>query len=105
MTYAEKHWGDCSNAVAYQFNFVKLCYGYPSDCYNDYFELCPKCESVIKQKRDYEYPKSSFSKNKDYYLLDTYDSGVSEKLKRICLILGFQKTISDPFIQEITMKS
>ena len=28
-TYAEKKWGDCSKAVAYQFNFVKLVYGYP----------------------------------------------------------------------------
>lgn len=37
MTYAEKKWGDCSKAVAYQFNFVKLVYGYPTDCYDDYF--------------------------------------------------------------------
>lgn len=33
MTYAEKKWGDCSNAVAYQFNFVKLVYGYSDDCW------------------------------------------------------------------------
>lgn len=81
MTYAEKKWGDCSKAVAYQFNFVKLVYRYSADCYDDYFYLCPKCKNEVEQKKDYEYPKSSFPKNKDYYLLDTYDSGVSEKLK------------------------
>ena len=81
MTYAEKKWGDCSKAVAYQFNFVKLVYGYPTDRYIDYYYLCPKCECCIAQRKDYEYPKSSFPKNKDYYLFDTYDSGVSEKLR------------------------
>ena len=88
MTYAEKKWGNCSNAVAYQFNFVKLVYRYSADCYDDYFYLCPKCKNEIKQKKDYEYPKSSFPKNKDYYLLDTYDSGVSEKLKNDMLKFG-----------------
>lgn len=92
MTYAEKKWGDCSKAVAYQFNFVKLVYGYPTDCYDDYFYLCPKCKNEIKQKKDYEYPKSSFPKNKDYYLLDTYDSGVSEKLKNDMLEFGIAES-------------
>lgn len=31
-TFAEKTWGDCSKAVAYQFNFVKLVYRYSADC-------------------------------------------------------------------------
>lgn len=87
-TYAQKKWGDCSKAVAYQFNFVKLVYGYSSDCYDDYFYLCSKCKNEIEQKKDYEYPKSSFPKNKDYYLLDTYDSGVSDKLKNDMLEFG-----------------
>ena len=87
-TYAQKKWGDCSKAVAYQFNFVKLIYGYSTDCYDDYFYLCPACETEIKQKKDYEYPKSSFPKNKDYYLLDTCDSGVSEKLRSDMLDFG-----------------
>ena len=87
-TYAEKKWGNSSKAVAYQFNFVKLVYRYSADCYDDYFHLCPKCKNEIKQKKDYEYPKSSFPKNKDYYLLDTYDSGVSEKLKNDMLEFG-----------------
>lgn len=88
MTYAEKKWGNCGKAVAYQFNFVKLVYRYSADCYDDYFYLCHKCKNEIKQKKDYEYPKSSFPKNKDYYLLDTYDSGVSEKLKNDMLEFG-----------------
>lgn len=88
MTYAEKKWGNCEKAVAYQFNFVKLVYGYSTECYDDYFYLCPECQSEIKQKKDYEYPKSAFPKNKDYYLLDTYDSGVSEKLKNYMLDFG-----------------
>ncbi len=92
MTYAEKKWGNCSKAVAYQFNFVKLVYRYSADCYDDYFHLCPKCKNEIKQKKDYEYPKSSFPKNKDYYLLDTYDSGVSEKLKNDMLEFGIAES-------------
>lgn len=92
MTYAEKKWGDCSKAVAYQFNFVKLVYRYSADCYDDYFYLCPKCKNEVEQKKDYEYPKSSFPKNKDYYLLDTYDSGVSEKLKNDMLEFGIAET-------------
>lgn len=92
MTYAEKKWGDCSKAVAYQFNFVKLVYGYPIDCYDDYFYLCPKCKNEVEQKKDYEYPKSSFPKNKDYYLLDTYDSGVSEKLRNDMIEFGIAES-------------
>lgn len=92
MTYAEKKWGDCSKAVAYQFNFVKLVYRYSADCYDDYFYLCPKCKNEVEQKKDYEYPKSSIPKNKDYYLLDTYDSGVSEKLKNDLLEFGIAES-------------
>lgn len=86
-TFAEKHWGDCSKAVAYQLNFVQMCNSYPTDCYNDYYELCPECGSDMRQNRDYEYPKSSFSK-KDYYQLDTYDMCVSEKLKKDMFAFG-----------------
>ena len=50
MTYAEKKWGDCSKAVAYQFNFVKLVYGYPTDRYIDYYYLCPKSVALRKEK-------------------------------------------------------
>lgn len=91
MTYAEKKWGNCEKAVAYQFNFVKLCYGYSNDCYNDYFYLCSKCGRPIKQKKDLECPKSSFPKNKDYYLLFTYDSGISKKLRNDMLDFGIEK--------------
>lgn len=90
-TFAEKTWGDCSKAVAYQFNFVKLVYRHSADCYDDYFYLCSKCKNEIKQKKDYEYPKSSFPKNKDYYLFDTYDSGVSEKLRNDMIEFGISE--------------
>ena len=53
---------------------------------------CPKCKNEVEQKKDYEYPKSSFPKNKDYYLLDTYDSGVSEKLKNDLLEFGIAES-------------
>ncbi len=90
MTYAEKHWGNCDNAVAYQLNFVQLCYGYDSDMYNDYYKLCEKCCYAETQKRDYEYPKGGFSK-KDYYLLDTYDSGVSQEMMEDIIAFGVAK--------------
>lgn len=94
-TYAEKNWCDCSKAVAYSLNFVQLCYGYGNDRYGDYFELCPACGHEIRQIKDYEYPKSGFSK-KDYYLLDTYEYGVSEKLKTDMLNFGISPEIFKP---------
>lgn len=89
-TYAEKMWGDCSKAVAYQLNFVQLCYGYGTDCYDDYYDLCPKCGYAITQNKDYEYPKGTFSK-KDYYILDTYDYGVSKELAEYMFCFGVSK--------------
>ena len=86
-SYAEKKWGNCKNAVAYQFNFVQFCYGYGNDCYDDYYNLCKSCGHAVNQSRDYEFPKSSFSK-KDYYILDTYDYGVSAELMQHMLDFG-----------------
>lgn len=94
-TYAEKNWGDCSKAVAYSLNFVQLCYAYGNDRYADYFELCPKCGHEIRQRKPYEYPKSGFSK-KDYFLLDTYEYGVSGKLKADMLDFGVLPEIFKP---------
>lgn len=64
MTYAEKKWGNCSKAVAYQFNFVKLVYRYSADCYDDYFYLCPKCKNEIKQKKTMNIRNRHFRKIK-----------------------------------------
>ncbi|MGN1442948.1 MAG: hypothetical protein ACI4XE_03775 [Acutalibacteraceae bacterium] len=94
-TYAEKNWGDCSKAVAYSLNFVQLCYAYESDCYADYFELCSSCGHEIRQIKPYEYPKSGFSK-KDYFLLDTYEYGVSDKLKADMIAFGVPSEIFKP---------
>ena len=90
MTFAEKNWGNCEKAVAYQLNFVQLCYGYGNDCYDDYYNLCPHCGHATTQKKDYEYPKRGFSK-KDYYLLDTYDYGVSCEMMEYMLSFGIAK--------------
>ncbi len=89
-TFAEKNFGDCSKAVAYALNFVQMCYSYGSDCYDDYYDCCQYCDSSIRQSRDYEYPKSTFSK-KDYYILDTYDFGVSEKMKNEMMSFGISE--------------
>lgn len=89
-TFAEKKWGNCNNAVAYQFNFIQFCYGYETDCYDDYYSLCDKCGYAINQKKDYEFPKSGFSK-KDYYILDTYDYGVSTGLMQYMVDFGVSK--------------
>lgn len=101
LTYAEKKWGNCDSAVAYQLNFVKFCYGYDSDSYDDYYILCEKCKSSMTQKKNYEYPKSSFSKNKDYYILDTYDFAVSKELMEYMLAFGVSK---DNFMPIFTRK-
>ncbi len=90
MTFAEKNRGkeNCKKAVAYGLNFVQMCYGYENDLYYDYFSTECECKLKKKQIKDYEYPKSGFSK-KDYYLLDTGDKCVSEKLKSDLISLGF----------------
>lgn len=86
-TYAQKQWGDCSAAVAYSLNFVQMCY--MSDCadLNEFYnEPCPYCEKKV-QNNDFVYSKSRFSK-KDYFILDTYDYGVSETLKNDMVFYG-----------------
>ncbi len=81
-TYAEKKWGDCSQAVAYSLNFVQMCY--TTNSYDEFFSIpCKTCETY-KQEEDYRYSKSGFSK-KDYYRLDFGGYGVSENLK-VCML-------------------
>ena len=80
MTYAEKHWGDCSNAVAYSLNFVQICYLSDSKGWYDFFKSsCDVCERYDLQIKSLQYPKSRFSK-KDYYYLDVGYYGVSTNL-------------------------
>lgn len=94
-TYAEKIWGDCSEAVAYELNFVQMCYASESASWLDYYDvLCDKCNK-IKQRKDFVYPKGSFSK-KDYYILDFYCYGVSEKLKQDMISFGVSENIFRP---------
>ena len=87
-SFAEKNWGKLYHVVAYSLNFVQMCYGYDSDSSKDYYKsLCPHCEDYSIQFRDFEYPKGGFSK-KDYYILDTCDYGVSDRLKEDLLEFG-----------------
>lgn len=80
MTFAEKNWGDCSNAVAYSLNFVQLCYLADSKGFSDFFtSSCDSCERYDLQINNLHYPKSRFSK-KDYFYLDIGYYGVSTNL-------------------------
>lgn len=90
-TFAEKNWGDCSKAVAYQLNFVKLCYC--NDMYNDFWKSdCPHCDIKKIQFRNYEYPKSSIPKKKDYFQTDiNYDMVVKQELMEHMLEFGVSK--------------
>ena len=59
MTYAEKNWGDCSNAVAYSLNFVQICYLADSKGWSDFFtSSCISCERYDVQIKILQYPKS-----------------------------------------------
>lgn len=79
-TYAEKNWGDCSKAIAYNLNFVQMCYRPDNARRTEYFNIiCDACENE-EQIKDFEFRKSDFSKE-DYFILDYYCYGVSEKLK------------------------
>ena len=88
MTFAEKKWGDCSKAVAYNLNFVQMCYLSGSKGHSDFFtSSCKKCEEYDIQIKDLEYPKSSFSK-KDYFELQIGGYGVSQKLRDDMIAFG-----------------
>lgn len=90
-TFAEKNWGDCSKAVAYQLNFVKLCYC--NQMHYDFWKSdCPQCDIKEIQFRNYEYPKSSIPKKKDYFQTDiNYDMAVKQELMECMLEFGVSK--------------
>lgn len=97
MTYAQKHWGDCSNAVAYQLNFEGMCFGYPSDTINEYYSFpCEHCEINNIQNRDYEYPKSSVPKRKDYFMLDNCSYAVKKELMEYMISFGVNRNCFRP---------
>ncbi len=90
MTYAEKHWGDCSKAVAYSLNFVQMCYSPGNAKRTEFYSIiCDACENE-KQYKNFEFRKSDFSK-KDYFILDYLCYGVSEKLKKDMLEFGLKE--------------
>lgn len=86
-TYAEKNWGDCSKAIAYNLNFVQMCYIPDNARRTEYFNIiCDACENE-EQFKEFEFRKSDFSK-RDYFILDYYCYGVSEKLKSHMIEFG-----------------
>ena len=92
-TYAEKNWGDCSEAVAYSLNFVQMCY--ISGDFSRFFNVvCDECEHNV-QVKSFEYSKGNFSK-KDYYILDMLVYGVSEKLKNDMVAFGISEDLFKP---------
>ncbi len=89
-TYAEKNWGDCSNAVAYSLNFTQMCYSPNNVSRDEYYSVvCDICQRE-KQNKDFEYRKSDFSK-KDYFILDHYCYGVSKELKAHMIEFGLNE--------------
>lgn len=87
-TFAENKWGNCKNAVAYTIRFTGITYGYDCDGFYDYHKsMCPYCNYNEIQTRDYEYPRSIFSK-KDFVFLDTYEYAVSPKIYNDMLEFG-----------------
>ncbi len=95
MTFAEKNWGDCSSAVAYELNFVQQCECYSDETYYDYFAEDCKCGLKTHQIKDLSFPKGKFSK-KDYYQLDIEGFGVSEKLKNSMISFGIDENVFRP---------
>ncbi len=96
MTYAEKIWGDCRDAIAYSLNFVQICYLANNKGVSDFFtSSCDFCECYDLQTKDLEYPKSNFSK-KDYYYLDIGYYGVSEKMYNDIIYFGVSKNNFNP---------
>lgn len=92
-TYAEKKWGDCSNAVAYSLNFVQMCY--TSGSWEHFYAVnCDICEHEV-QIKPFEYTKGNFSK-KDYFILDMLVYGVSENLKNDMLKFGVSEDLFIP---------
>lgn len=90
-SFAERKWGSCKGAVAYCLHFTKMCYGYNSDCTNDYMKSnCDYCEHNKIQYREYEYPKIDFSK-KDFARLDTCEPVVSERFMRDMIAFGISE--------------
>ena len=90
LTYAEKKWGDCSNAVAYEFNFSKICIvngdywlqSFKSSTWHDiHYDV---------QISSYMYPKGKIPKN-DYYTLIGSHSGVSKRLMNDMIEFGVNR--------------
>ena len=96
-TFAQKNWPDeDKKAVAYQLNFVSMCYGYDSDLHKDYFKpCCEKIKSVFIHYKDFEFPKANIKKS--YFQLDWYYFAVTEELKNAIIESGIDDKEEDIF--------
>ena len=68
-TYAEKNWGDCSKAVAYNLNFTQMCYSPGNVPRSEFYKVA--CNNCLRdeQHKEFEYRKSDFSKKEIILLL------------------------------------
>lgn len=96
-TFVDRFWPDIGNsAVAYQLNFVYMCYGYGSERHSTYFKpCCEHNESISIHYRDFEYPKSSIKK--PYVQLDWGYYAVGEALKNAIVKFGIDDAEEDVF--------
>ncbi len=100
MTFAQKNWGDCSKAVAYELNFVQQCDGYENETYYDYFAEDCDCGLKTHQIKNLQSPKDGFSK-KDYFELAIGGFGVSEKLKNNLVSYGIDESFFSPVTTKV----
>lgn len=96
-TFAQKNWPDeDKEAVAYQLNFVSMCYGYSHDGHENYFkECCEMCKTLSVHYKDFEFPKANMKK--PYMQLDSYFYAVSEELKNAIIEFGIDDIEKDVF--------
>lgn len=96
-TFAQKNWPiEDKDAVAYQLNFVSMCYGYGNELHKDYFKpCCEKSHVLCVHFKDFEYPKANMKK--PYVQLDWYFYAVSEDLKNAIVESGIDDKEEDVF--------
>lgn len=98
QTYAEKYWGDCSKAIGYQLNFEHI-YLVCNESWAKSFRSSTKHDVHFDvQVMPYKYPKSSISKNKDFYRLNGYHCGVSKRLMQDMVDFGANREDFLPII-------
>lgn len=96
-TFAQKNWPiEDKKAVAYQLNFVSMCYDYGNETHNAYFKSCCENSDVLSVHfKDFECPRSNMKK--PYMQLDWYFYAISEELKNAIISFGIDDREEDVF--------